>query len=108
MATQQTGQARTGTHDQTYDVVSVVYHALQGAENCRTYCDDAETDEARRFFEQAAQAQRDLADRGKQVLKQCLKSEAGDGAADSEEEGEAVRFEPDPILDDELAASRSH
>ena len=24
----------TGTRDDTYDVISVVYHALQGAENC--------------------------------------------------------------------------
>ena len=103
-APDRTGQSLTGTRDQTYDVVSVVYHALQGAENCQTYCEDAETDEARRFFEQAAQAQRELADRGKQVLKQCLKSESFDSSPDDE----AVRFEADPMLDDELAASRSH
>jgi len=59
----------TGTRDATYDVVSVLYHALQGAQNCQTYCDDAsQDDELRQFFQQALDQQRQLADRAKQLL----------------------------------------
>ena len=32
-------QAATGTSDPTYDVISVVYHALQGAETIQRYLD---------------------------------------------------------------------
>ena len=32
----------TGTRDDTYDLVSVLYHALQGAETARHYIQDAE------------------------------------------------------------------
>ena len=31
----------TGTRDDTYDLVSVLYHALQGAETARHYIQDA-------------------------------------------------------------------
>jgi hypothetical protein len=32
----------TGTRDVTYDLTAVLYHALQGAENCQTYMKDAQ------------------------------------------------------------------
>lgn len=70
----------TGTRDDTYDVISVVYHALQGAENCEIYSDDAENEQLRSFFQQAFEQQRKLAEQGKQVLMQCLQSEGGQGA----------------------------
>ena len=66
----------TGTRDDTYDVISVVYHALQGAENCEIYAEDAEDERLRSFFQQAADQQRKLADQGKQVLMQCLQNES--------------------------------
>jgi hypothetical protein len=63
------GQAATGTRDETYDIVAVLYHALQGAENCRTYQQDASGDEElSRFFEEAQNQQRQIADRAKQLL----------------------------------------
>ena len=65
----------TGTRDDTYDVISVVYHALQGAENCEIYAEDAEDEQLRTFFQQACDQQRRLADQGKQVLMQCLQNE---------------------------------
>ena len=71
----------TGTRDDTYDVISVVYHALQGAENCEIYADDAENEQLRSFFQQAFEQQRRLAEQGKQVLMQCLQNEGGQGAA---------------------------
>ena len=32
----------TGTKDEQYNLVSVLYHALQGADTCATYLQDAE------------------------------------------------------------------
>jgi hypothetical protein len=32
----------TGTRDEHYNVISVLYHALQGADTCATYLQDAE------------------------------------------------------------------
>jgi hypothetical protein len=77
----QQGQSneQTGTRDDTYDVISVVYHALQGAENCQIYAEDAEDGQLRDFFQRACDQQRQLADQGKQVLKQCLQNEGGQG-----------------------------
>ncbi|MFC7537920.1 hypothetical protein ACFQPG_11180 [Sphingomonas sp. GCM10030256] len=65
----QGGSAQTGTRDETYDLVAVLYHALQGAENCQTYAQDAQgRQELRQFFEQACDQQRQLADQAKQLL----------------------------------------
>ena len=77
---QQGGQPETGTRDETYDVVAVVYHALQGAENCEIYAEDAaDSDELRSFFEEAQKSQQQLADRGKQMLAKLLQKEGGPG-----------------------------
>ena len=73
----------TGTRDDTYDVISVVYHALQGAENCEIYAEDAEDERLRSFFQQACDQQRRLADEGKRVLFQCLEKEGGRGSGGS-------------------------
>lgn len=76
------GSSQTGTRDETYDVIAVLYHALQGAENCQTYCQDASGDqELRRFFEDALNQQRQLADRAKQLLQGRLGQ--GGGASGS-------------------------
>ena len=82
---QQSGQSSeaTGTRDDTYDVISVVYHALQGAENCQIYAEDAEDGELRSFFQQAWEQQRNLAEQGKRVLQQCLQKEGGSGGNQS-------------------------
>src|SRR4051794_924453 len=71
MQNKEQGQ-QTGTRNETYDVIAVLYHALQGAENCQTYVNDAQDSQIRDFFQQALQLQRQLADQGKQVLQQCL------------------------------------
>jgi rubrerythrin len=60
---------RTG--DTTYDLISVIYHALQGAETYHTYVRDAETagdGELAGFFREAQQEQQGMADRAKQLL----------------------------------------
>lgn len=72
------GQSNTGTRDETYDLVAVVYHALQGAENCQTYMQDASgKQELRQFFERACDMQRQLADEGKRLLHDQLMSGGG-------------------------------
>jgi hypothetical protein len=46
----------TGTRDDTYDLVSVLYHALQGAETARQYIQDAAQagdEELVQFFQEA-------------------------------------------------------
>jgi hypothetical protein len=72
---------QTGTKNETYNVISILYHALQGAENCQTYLNDAQDGQAREFFQQALQSQRQLADRGKEVLQQCLQKDTGGSSA---------------------------
>src|SRR5215212_2106237 len=72
---------QTGTRNDTYDVIAVLYHALQGAENCQTYLNDARDGQIRDFVQQALQSQRQLADQGKQVLQQLLQKDTGGQSA---------------------------
>lgn len=61
----------TGTRDEHYDLVSVLYHALQGAEACAGYAKDAEAageGELAEFFEEAQEAQARLAEGAKAML----------------------------------------
>jgi hypothetical protein len=75
------GQQQTGTRNETYDVIAVLYHALQGAENCQIYLQDAKDGQLRDFFQQALDVQRQLADQGKQVLQQVLQKDTGGQSA---------------------------
>jgi hypothetical protein len=72
---------QTGTRNETYNVIAILYHALQGAENCQTYLNDAQDGQAREFFQQALQAQRQLADQGKEILQQVLQNDTGGSSA---------------------------
>jgi len=65
------GERATGTRDEHYNLIAVLYHALQGAENCEVYAVDAEVagrNEQAAFFREAQDTQRDLADRAKGLL----------------------------------------
>jgi hypothetical protein len=74
----------TGTRDVTYDLTAVLYHALQGAENCQTYMGDAQgKQEHRQFFQQALQSQKQLAEQAKQLLHDCLMQETGGSSGGS-------------------------
>ena len=69
-------QQATGTSDPTYNVISVVYHALQGAETIQKYLDDPGTEEElKTFFAQVQQGYRRAADTGKQLLVQRIEHE---------------------------------
>ena len=76
--------SNTGTRDVTYDLTAVLYHALQGVENCQTYMGDAQgKQEHRQFFEQAIQAQKQLAEQAKQLLHDSLMQETGGSSGGS-------------------------
>ena len=65
------GEQITGTRDEHYNLISVLYHALHGADNCTTYAFDAEAAGDERlaaFFHEAGVMQAQLADRAKGML----------------------------------------
>jgi hypothetical protein len=65
------GEQTTGTRDEHYNLISVLYHALHGAENCNTYALDAEAAgevELADFFREAGVRQTQLAERAKEML----------------------------------------
>jgi hypothetical protein len=65
------GERATGTRDEHYGLVSVLYHALHGAENCEVYATDAEAagrDDLAAFFREAQGAHVGLAERAKGLL----------------------------------------
>jgi hypothetical protein len=90
MATTQTGSSAasssmaTGsgssqrTPDITYDLVSVVYHALQGCQTYEQYAQDAEQEgqqEIAQFLREVMQEDQRRADRGQELLMQCLQKQ---------------------------------
>ncbi|HZI03667.1 MAG TPA: hypothetical protein VEZ71_06575 [Archangium sp.] len=65
------GEQATGTKDENYDVISVLYHCLQGASEIGQYIQDAEESgdqELVDFFRDYQETQRDLAERAKNLL----------------------------------------
>lgn len=60
-----------GTRDEHYNLVSVLYHALHGADNCGIYLMEAEAagrDELAAFFREALEMQTGLAEKAKGLL----------------------------------------
>ena len=71
-------ELKTGTRDATYDLISVLYHALQGAETYWTYVEDAEQvgeSDIAQFFRDVIAEDRNRAERAKQLLAKRLGSE---------------------------------
>lgn len=65
----------TGTHDEHYNLVSVLYHALQAGETIDRYIRDAERagdQQLADFFRQTQQDDRERAEQAKQLLKNRL------------------------------------
>ena len=65
------GERTTGTKDEHYNLISVLYHALHGADNCDHYAMDTEASGDERlaaFFREAQAAQVRIAERGKELL----------------------------------------
>ena len=62
---------QSGTQDVTYNIVSVMYHALQGAETCDVYIRDAEKEgdqELVKFFQDVKKQYQTTAEQGKKLL----------------------------------------
>jgi hypothetical protein len=67
----QNSSGDTGTRDVTYNLVSVLYHALQGAETYDQYVSDAERrgdQDLAQFFRKVKEEDRQRADQAKQLL----------------------------------------
>jgi len=74
----------TGTRDVTYDLISVIYHALQGAETYQMYEQDAQQEgdqEAAALFHEAHQSSRQWADRAKTLLGQRMSQSGGQSSS---------------------------
>ena len=68
-------EAETGTKNVTYDLISVLYHALQGAETYAKYAEDAHgRGDAMlgEFFEQVQAEMKQISQRAKALLSQRL------------------------------------
>jgi hypothetical protein len=64
-------EEKTRTSNAAYDLVSVIYHALQGAETYDRYISDAEErndDELADFFRDVQARNCEIADRGQRLL----------------------------------------
>ena len=109
MATTQSGTTGTGTQrgsgsgmqggtqmsgrqgrpdNATYDLISVMYHALQGCEQYEQYARDADQmgqQEIAQFFRDAIRQNEQLAQRGQQLLAQCLQQGQGQGGRSSQQ-----------------------
>jgi hypothetical protein len=67
--------AGTAVSDSTYDLISVMYHALQGCQTYERYAHDAEQagqQELAQFFRDTGWQFERCAERGRQLLAQCL------------------------------------
>ena len=65
------GQQTTGTKDEHYNLISVLYHALNGADTCDRYALDAETvgdERLAAFFRETQVMQSQIAERAKGLL----------------------------------------
>ena len=68
-------EEKTRTSDAAYDLVSVIYHALQGAETYDRYITDARErndDELADFFSEVQQVNCEIAERGQRLLSSRL------------------------------------
>ena len=76
-------QAGSAVSDPTYDLISVMYHTLQGCQTYERYARDAEQagqQDLAQFFRDTGQQFERCAERGRQLLAQCLqKGQFGQG-----------------------------
>ena len=70
----------TGTPDVTYNLISVIYHALQGAQTDQQYLQDAQqsgNQEVQQFFREVVQENERRATRGRELLARVLQQGQG-------------------------------
>lgn len=79
----------TDERDEVYGVVSVLYHALQGAETYTQYIEDARRagdEDLVEFFEECRDDETERASRAKEFLAMRLGIEAAEAAEEEDEE----------------------
>lgn len=80
-------QSATGqTQDTTYDLISVMYHTLHGCQTYERYAQDAEQagqQDVAQFFRDTGREFERCAQRGQQLLAQCLQQGQGPGGGRS-------------------------
>jgi rubrerythrin len=77
-----TTKANTGTQNTTYNLLSIIYHALQGAETYEMYINDAEKSgdtELAQYFRDVRDENTKRAERGKQLLSARLNKDQAQG-----------------------------
>lgn len=77
-----TAKSNTGTQDTVYNLLSIVYHALQGAETYEMYINDAEQNgdtELAQYFREVRDQNIKRAERGKQLLAARLGQDQSQG-----------------------------
>lgn len=63
----------TGTKDEHYNLISVLYHALQGGDTINQYLQDVQgNEELSQFLQETQQQYQQTAEKAKQLLKQQL------------------------------------
>ena len=91
-------RASTGVRDEIYALISVLYHALQGAETIDQYIADARSaddEELVEFFEQTKEAYVDHAAEAKALLAARLEGSEDDEEEDDEDDEEGEEEEDD-------------
>ena len=86
----QQGKGNTGTPDIAYNLVSTIYHALQGAETEQQYISDAEQNgdqETIKFFQSLKQENARRADEAKRLLARHLGQQQGGSQAQGQTAG---------------------
>lgn len=90
-AGQPRSQGQTGERDENYDLISVLYHALQGAETLAQYIRDAQQsgdEELITFFEETKASYVERANEAKQLLAARLEESLDEEEDEEDEEDE--------------------
>jgi hypothetical protein len=83
----------TSERDEVYGVVSVLYHALQGAETYAQYVQDAKQagdSELEEFFQETLQQERERARRAKALLSERIEDDMEDDEDEDEDEDDSA------------------
>ncbi|MDC0709052.1 hypothetical protein POL68_11315 [Stigmatella sp. ncwal1] len=110
------GEQQTGTRDEHYNLISSLYHLLEGAATCEQYIRDAQQSgdqELAQFFKDWQDEQRNLSERAKNLLgSRILHAGAGigrkEGAAAKSPTNAQVKSggnEQDDIVDEQSKES---
>jgi hypothetical protein len=82
-------KGETETKDEHYDLISVLYHALQGDETLSQYIEDAENaddQELAEHFRDFQERYREIAQQSKELLKERLLAEETDEEEEDDED----------------------